>query len=192
MKRVTWTIDVEEDTPEAAAVVALAMQRDPGSTATVFDITSGDGKTVRVDLRRERGHVSRLCCDSCGRAYADTGELERAFPDIPGLLQRIEAGCMVPSGECPDCGALVYPAHAPVSVAIVLDGGLVSGVVANRNGVRAAVLNLDTEGVDDSELVRLTCSGVNLEGTAHRKPTATDPAFVRALLREADAKARGP
>ena len=38
MKRVTWRIDLDEDTAEAAAVVALAIQRDPESTATVFDV----------------------------------------------------------------------------------------------------------------------------------------------------------
>ena len=30
------------------------------------------------------------------------------FPDIPDLMQRIEPGGTVPSGECPQCGALCY------------------------------------------------------------------------------------
>lgn len=34
MKRVTWTIDLDEDTAEAAAVVALAIMRDQESAAT--------------------------------------------------------------------------------------------------------------------------------------------------------------
>ena len=181
MKRVTWTIDVDEDTAEAA-VVALAMQRDPESTATVFDITSGDGKTVRVDLRRSQNLVAAFKCDNCGRVYGSEEELDHVFPDIPRLLDRIGPGGMVPSGECGVCGALVYPVHASVSVAILLDGGLVSGVVANRNGVRAAVLNLDTEGVDESELAALECCGVALEGTTHSKHTETDPAFTSALF----------
>lgn len=43
-------------------------------------------------------------CDNCNLEY--TGE--RMQP-IENLLQRIEPGGVVPSGECPDCGALCYP-----------------------------------------------------------------------------------
>ena len=191
MKRVKWEIDVDEDTPEAAAVVALAMQRDPESTATVFDITSGDGKTVRVDLRHSQNLLPALKCDNCGRVYGSEEELDHVFPDIPRLLDRIGPGGMVPSGECGVCGALVYPAHAPVRVAILLEGGLVSGVVANRNGVRAAVLDLDTEGVDDGEVTAFECCGVALEGTAHSKHTETDPAFTNALFARIRAEEAG-
>ena len=53
MKRVTWTIELDEDTAEAAATVAMAIQRDPESTATAFDVKCEDGKTVRVDLQRD-------------------------------------------------------------------------------------------------------------------------------------------
>lgn len=46
---VTWTIDICADTPEQAAEEALAIQRKPGSSATVFMVH--DGKTeTRVDL----------------------------------------------------------------------------------------------------------------------------------------------
>ena len=191
MQRVKWEIDVDEDTPEAAAVVALAMQRDPESTATVFDITSGDGKTVRVDLRRIQNLLPAFKCDNCGRVYGSEEELDHVFPDIPRLLDRIGPGGMVPSGECGVCGALVYPAHAPVSVGILLDGGLVSGVVANRNGVRAAVLNLDTEGVEDEDLAALEYHGEKLEGTAHGKTVSVDPAFVTALIGETERRGTG-
>lgn len=37
--RVTWRIDVDADTPEAAARLAREIMRDPQSTATVFDVT---------------------------------------------------------------------------------------------------------------------------------------------------------
>jgi hypothetical protein len=49
MKRIRWEIDVDARTPREAARKALAIQRDPDSIATVFDVTDGDG-TVRVDL----------------------------------------------------------------------------------------------------------------------------------------------
>ena len=86
MKRVTWTIELDEDTAEAAAVVALAIMRDQESTATVFDVTDEKGKTVSVDLRRAVKLTPLLRCDGCGRRFSGTEELERVFPDIPDLL----------------------------------------------------------------------------------------------------------
>lgn len=49
---VTWEIDIDADTPEDAARKALAIQRDPASIATVFDVYDCDGRAglVRVDL----------------------------------------------------------------------------------------------------------------------------------------------
>lgn len=47
---VTWEIDLEADSPREAADHALAIQRDPDSTATVFDVTDGIGTTDRIDL----------------------------------------------------------------------------------------------------------------------------------------------
>ena len=54
--RVTWTIDLDADRPEDAAACAQAIQRDPQSIATVFDVvelTNGGltkGKSASVDL----------------------------------------------------------------------------------------------------------------------------------------------
>lgn len=36
--QVTWKIDVEAESPEQAAEVALETQRDPASIATVFEV----------------------------------------------------------------------------------------------------------------------------------------------------------
>ena len=47
---VEWYIDIEADTPEAAAREALTLQRDPESTATVFHVTNRHGETAAVDL----------------------------------------------------------------------------------------------------------------------------------------------
>lgn len=44
-------------------------------------------------------------CDNCGRAWS-LGALE----EVDDLDQRIDPGGIVPSGQCPDCGALCYPA----------------------------------------------------------------------------------
>jgi len=48
-------------------------------------------------------------CDNCGGRYPATNKLKHVFPDIPDLPQRLDPGGTVPAGECPACGALVYP-----------------------------------------------------------------------------------
>jgi len=47
---------------------------------------------------------SQHCCDGCG-AFV----LGKSLLPIQDIEQRVEPGGMVPSGECPDCGALCYP-----------------------------------------------------------------------------------
>ncbi len=53
MKRVCWEIEVDAKTPREAARKALAIQRDPESIATIFDVQHR-GKMVRVDLSGNR------------------------------------------------------------------------------------------------------------------------------------------
>lgn len=49
--RVTWTIEVDAKTAMEAAQKALEIQRDPNSTATVFDVQfASGGQTVQVDI----------------------------------------------------------------------------------------------------------------------------------------------
>lgn len=48
----------------------------------------------------------RSKCDNCG--WRGVPKID-AFADIPDLFERIEPGGVVPSGECPECGALCYP-----------------------------------------------------------------------------------
>jgi hypothetical protein len=47
---VKWEIEVEADCPEGAAVLALEIQRDPTSLATVFSITNLEsGREYEID-----------------------------------------------------------------------------------------------------------------------------------------------
>ena len=48
--RITWMIDLEAESPEAAARQALAIHRDTQSLATIFDVTDAQGHAVMVDL----------------------------------------------------------------------------------------------------------------------------------------------
>ena len=47
---VTWTMEIDAETPEEAAREALEIHRDPASLATVFDVYDEDGNYTRVDL----------------------------------------------------------------------------------------------------------------------------------------------
>jgi hypothetical protein len=42
-------------------------------------------------------------CDNCQATWR-----EEQLQDIEDPFDRLEAGCEVPSGQCPDCGALCY------------------------------------------------------------------------------------
>lgn len=50
--RVTWRIDLDAETPYEAARKALAIQRDPASIATCFQVRgrSGSRKALHIDL----------------------------------------------------------------------------------------------------------------------------------------------
>ena len=48
--RVTWTMDIESDSPQHAAQLALTIHRDPNSIATVFEVTDEQGDFYKVDL----------------------------------------------------------------------------------------------------------------------------------------------
>lgn len=48
---VQWAIDIEAESPEAAAEEALLVMRDYDSIATVFDVIDYDsGEEVQIDL----------------------------------------------------------------------------------------------------------------------------------------------
>lgn len=48
--RVTWTIDLDADSPEDAARRALAIHRNPESWATHFEVRDNKGRICEVDL----------------------------------------------------------------------------------------------------------------------------------------------
>ena len=47
---VLWEIDLDADSPQEAAELALLIMLDSESTATTFDVTDEAGETTRVDL----------------------------------------------------------------------------------------------------------------------------------------------
>jgi hypothetical protein len=58
--RVTWEIDIEEETALGAALVAYRIMLDPESIAPAFTVMSPDGTTELVDLLlEEAGGLAR-------------------------------------------------------------------------------------------------------------------------------------
>ncbi|MFW6118821.1 MAG: hypothetical protein ACOC7S_00645 [Planctomycetota bacterium] len=57
-----------------------------------------DGRTQHAPVKRR--HV----CSDCGRTFPE----EKPLPPIENLWQRVEAGEVMPSGQCPECGALCH------------------------------------------------------------------------------------
>jgi hypothetical protein len=55
--RVTWVIDIEAESKQAAALTALRIQRDPSSIATVFEVADANGTVSTVDLHGDAPHV---------------------------------------------------------------------------------------------------------------------------------------
>lgn len=53
MMRVTWQIDLDTETPEAAAREAFRIMRKPDTTATVFQVCDAAGGVSVVDLMEE-------------------------------------------------------------------------------------------------------------------------------------------
>lgn len=110
MKRVTWVVDVEAETAVGAAKEALAMQRDPDSIATVFDVSDDDGSKVRVDLTEGTTEVIQTECKgkAAARALAvlvlDPKVYAWLFDHDRKALQQAE-NALVPFGY-PDADAL--------------------------------------------------------------------------------------
>jgi hypothetical protein len=51
--------------------------------------------------------MTTLLCDDCEHVCEEE-DLKVRYPNIAGLLERINPGEPVPYGECPECGALMH------------------------------------------------------------------------------------
>ena len=119
MRRVLWAIDVTADSAQEAAKQALAIQRNPESIATVFDVQGRDGKTVRVDLAGSAMDQQPVSCPRCGQgklAQVDTVEGH-------ALIDAVRAdGTIVWAGETRMDWDSQRPAHFPPQIVCMACG----------------------------------------------------------------------
>jgi hypothetical protein len=94
----------------------------------------------------------RHTCDGCEKTWS-ASKLE----DISDLTERIEPGGIVPSGECPECGALCYPkakkakkAKKTEPIVVTISGGAVQDV-ENPLKIPLEIRDYDVEAVDARE-----------------------------------------
>lgn len=123
-------------------------------------------------------------CDNCGQRYEREGQLKVVWPDIPGLTERLDVGGIVPAGECPACGALVYLEDHPARLLILLEGGLVRDVLADKPGVEVAVLDQDIDGADGHQIVEVVGEVNRLHGILQAHDVTVAPTLVESGYRQ--------
>ncbi len=80
-------------------------ERVPGSDAISAAVTLHGSDSERPPSELPQFMV---VCANCGRTFTE----EEDLAEISDLWGRVLPGDTMPSGECPDCGALCYPADA--------------------------------------------------------------------------------
>lgn len=123
-------------------------------------------------------------CDNCGERYEREDQLKFVWPDIPGLTERLDVGGIVPAGECPACGALVYLEDQAVRVLVLLSGGLVRDVLADKPGVAVAVLDQDIDSADGHQIVEIVGEVDRLHGILQAHDVTVAPALVESGYRQ--------
>ena len=71
----------------------------------------------------------------------------------------------------------------PVRVLVLLDGGLVQGVLADKPGVDVTVLDQDIEGADENEIVEVIGETNTLRGTLQAHEVTVAPVLIESAYR---------
>lgn len=88
-------------------------------------------------------------CNNCGRQW----QVEK-LKSIDNLQQRVAPGEIVPTGECPECGALCHLEQPARTVIVNVYGGLVQAVYSDAKVVDVIVVDWDQEGVTEEDMER--------------------------------------
>jgi len=89
-------------------------------------------------------------CDNCDWK----GEPKIKLGDIPDLNERLDEGSVVPSGECPECGALCYVDQPTTEIKIVVRGGVLQAVYSTDKTVDAELIDLDNQDDETAAAIR--------------------------------------
>lgn len=66
-------------------------------------------------------------CDDCGKRWPDS-----KLREVDKLFERVDPGGVMPSGECPECGALCYPIETDFTVVTLCRCGCDSPAVIHH------------------------------------------------------------
>lgn len=106
--RVQWTVRLHAPDEARAALIALKFMRSTDNRNLTFNVIPAEGGTCLSMCGRNIDLADYALCDNCGNLFKIDPDEDLAT--IPGLVDRIEPGKMVPVCECPECKALAYPA----------------------------------------------------------------------------------
>ncbi len=94
--RVSWEIDIAADSPRGAAEKAQAIQRDPESLATVFDVIEMDGDTIQRDpeslatvfdvIEMDGDTIQRIDLEDASDSLRANAEPRRRADLLPGSV----------------------------------------------------------------------------------------------------------
>jgi hypothetical protein len=119
-----------------------------------------------------------LRCDNCQQLFDHTKHLAHLFPNIPDMLQRLDPGGTVPAGDCPACGALVYPDTPKHGVVLLMNGGVVHEVITDDERIDVMILDQDIEGAEEDEIVQIQRGADTLEAVACFPQHTFDPEWT--------------
>ena len=132
----------------ARIVVPHTILREARQIARIFNLTKRDEKTVKTfpsaSVREARAglipseetdalNVANNICQNCGEKFRDD-QLEEIGSG--GFWERVQPGDIVPSGECPNCGALCHPLENSLTPFVVAARKLVITVAATGGLVK--------------------------------------------------------
>ena len=112
--RVRWEIDIDADSPEAAARQALEIQRDPNSLATIFEVKWRDPDNVYGSAHGKRGRKHKLLVDAAAVKAAQKPEPEPAPMDPAECTLDGRTYVAVEREDCTGCAANQPGRDAPL------------------------------------------------------------------------------
>jgi hypothetical protein len=123
-----------------------ARELDPIARAGIKPLTP-DARDARAGLIPESDWIEREdkhSCSDCGRTFT-----EDQLGETHNIWERVSPGEIMPSGECPKCGALCHPMREPATVKLTVIGGVAEAYEVPK-GIRVEVHDYDCDAIADA------------------------------------------